>query len=377
MKTALSTWAISEEDMVLALEGLGEDPSAESIQKLGEVIGPTAVGDGDRSSVVNALVADAVRALRDRPLNVERTMDAGKRVLDDALTLTGASRTVWGARGRYISPWEYCTVNLPELSNATRAVDVGVSSGGVVSVNGDPFTPNDRILNVTLDAVVTSLTKRREQLLQLEGGNAGPRDDERTAAPREAGSAAKKAFAPTPTMIAAALSVLAATAKCEVISPIVRAYQSQILVEGQWKVRADVAEHRAHDGSVIDELIEDPKDSYLMSDADFAAYDARCKEARDGAGLWVADDGHCPKLVAEEELRKAERRLIEEMTPVTNLTVDQITGLQAGEYRKYVDLTLRLLAPYVADVWSPDTGVTAGRGGRVPIAEASTDLSGS
>ncbi|MBA9859233.1 hypothetical protein [Ralstonia insidiosa] len=88
-----------------------------------------------------------------------RTMDEGKTLLDQALTAIGATRTPWEERGRYVSPWEYCLVTLP---NVSQAVSVGVSAGGVVSVSGVPFSPNGRKLNVWVEEILASLAAWRD-----------------------------------------------------------------------------------------------------------------------------------------------------------------------------------------------------------------------
>lgn len=88
-----------------------------------------------------------------------RTMEEGKALLDQALAAFGATRTPWEERGRYVSPWEYCLVSLP---NVSQAVSVGVSAGGVVSVSGVPFSPNGRKLNVWVEEILASLVAWRD-----------------------------------------------------------------------------------------------------------------------------------------------------------------------------------------------------------------------
>lgn len=86
-------------------------------------------------------------------------MEEGKALLDQALAAFGATRTPWEERGRYVSPWEYCLVSLP---NVSQAVSVGVSAGGVVSVSGVPFSPNGRKLNVWVEEILASLVAWRD-----------------------------------------------------------------------------------------------------------------------------------------------------------------------------------------------------------------------
>lgn len=62
-------------------------------------------------------------------------------------------------RGAQVSAWEQSAAKEWKLATATegrRFFRVGVSTGGVVNVNGDPYTPHERRLNVTLGALQES-----------------------------------------------------------------------------------------------------------------------------------------------------------------------------------------------------------------------------
>lgn len=148
-------------------------------------------------------------------------------------------------------------------------------------------------------------------------------------------------FVPTAEMIAAAESVFMAMAMVETIRPIVVGYQTAILAEGQWHIKPEFASRLG------DEVILDPKHSYLMSEEDFAVYLAQCKIARDKAKLHVDHDENCPLLVAEHLLIQAEHALIDAMSGVTKIAKDGLLSVGMGEYKQYIDLTLRLLAPFV------------------------------
>lgn len=148
-------------------------------------------------------------------------------------------------------------------------------------------------------------------------------------------------FAPSEAMIRCAETVFAAMAMLETIRPIVTGYQSGILLEGQWKVRPEWA------GRCGSKVILDPNLSYLMSEADFADYDARCKTARKASGLRVEDEDNCPLCVAEHFLVLAQHALIDAMSETTKITTDKIVCADSEKYKQYVDLTLRLLAPFV------------------------------
>lgn len=140
---------------------------------------------------------------------------------------------------------------------------------------------------------------------------------------------AKKSFTPCADQVAAAEAVFACMALVATVRPIVEAYQSRILLDLGW-------------GHLPLEQ------TYTMPDAVFQVYHERCKEARDLAGLVVDDPEFCPLLVAGHLQTKAEHALVDAMEPITHLSFDKLlcsrNGLQ--NLREYVELTLRLLAPF-------------------------------
>lgn len=150
-------------------------------------------------------------------------------------------------------------------------------------------------------------------------------------------------FVPTDEMVAAAQAVFLAMTLEQTVTPVVLKYQRQLLAEGQWRVRPEYA------ARLGDEVITEPHRAYLMSEADFALYDAKCKQARDAAGLSVDHPDQCPSLVAQDLQRQAERVLVDVMVSVTKITHEQLLSSHRGlvNLRQYIELTLRLLAPFV------------------------------
>lgn len=68
------------------------------------------------------------------------------------------------------------------------------------------------------------------------------------------------------------------------------------------------------------------KHVWMMSEADFTKYEAECRKMRARLGYKV-QDGECPALIAENEVRKAQRNLLNVCEPITlGLTYDQLTG---------------------------------------------------
>lgn len=148
-------------------------------------------------------------------------------------------------------------------------------------------------------------------------------------------------FKPTPPMIEAAKAVFMAMATKQLIEPIVRGYQSEILAKHQWHTRPEWRERLG------DQVITDPKLSYLLSAEDFAVFDAECKAARQAANLHVEKDDQCPLCVAETNLIKAQARLMDAMSHVTNLSWDRCRILPTEKREQAIELTLQLLGPYV------------------------------
>jgi hypothetical protein len=319
---------ISAEEIAVALDGIGAEASLDRVRQVAAVLDPERVLVGDRIDAVASEVELAWRGLQALAGKEVRTMDEGKALLEDALHILGASHTEWEHRGEFVSPWEFCEVR---FEVGETAIPVGVSSGGVVSVDRDPFTPVDRRLNVEIEALVSSLGAARERNLKFVAS-----------APVEPAAKRRNDFRPTEAMVDAAERVLIAEAALKVIAPIVNAYEARILKDGQWQVCEEFRE-----GKAGDYLVLTSDRSYQMSDDDFAVFHGRCKEARDRAGLWVEDPEQCPKLVAEEQLRIAKRALIDSMEPVTKLKADDVFTLPLKDSARFVELTQNLLARHV------------------------------
>lgn len=148
-------------------------------------------------------------------------------------------------------------------------------------------------------------------------------------------------FTPTPAMIEAAETLFFAMARLSLIEPIVLNYQRLILSEGQWSVKPAFVEK-----GMPAEVVLEPDRSFLLSEEDFATYDGLCQKAQVMAGLEVKEDFNCPLLEAKSALVEAQHQLAFTMSSVTGHSLDQVLMLPQESYLKYVDLSLRLLAPF-------------------------------
>ncbi len=152
-----------------------------------------------------------------------------------------------------------------------------------------------------------------------------------------------KGFRPSPIMLLAAGNVFAAMAWVEVIRPVVEGYQREILNRHKWHIAKEWSEKRG----LPDKIILEPNRAYLLEDEDFNIYLKECHEARNKAGLKVENDDFCPLLVSERLLSEAKRGLIDVMEPTTGIEFDDLFHHGLEDYNKYIDITLRLLAPYL------------------------------
>lgn len=152
-------------------------------------------------------------------------------------------------------------------------------------------------------------------------------------------------FKPTQEMIEAAKAVFMTMAYVETIKPIVKRYEKAILEKHQFHI-AKVWTADKPGRKMPDQIILNPDQTYLLEDSDFQLYYKETLKARDEAGLKVDNPEHCPLLVAEDLQCQAENALIVAMEPVTHLEPGRLYG---DNRKKFLDLTLKLLAPFVGN----------------------------
>jgi hypothetical protein len=150
-----------------------------------------------------------------------------------------------------------------------------------------------------------------------------------------------KTFQPSQEMLTAAENVFVAMAFENTIRPVVEAYQLKILGEREWMITEEFLDHPDQPRQV-----QKLKDTFLMSESDFKQFAKRCNEERSGAKLHVQSEEFCPLLVAEDMTRVAKTVLIDVMTSITTIRSDD-PKLLLDDRAKLVDMTLKLLAPFV------------------------------
>ncbi len=133
------------------------------------------------------------------------------------------------------------------------------------------------------------------------------------------------------------------------LKPMLEAKKRQVLAMRKWKV-SPYAEKRG----ILE--ITDPKLDYLIADIDqydqgtgeFAAYLSEVERAVSILGLPY---GVNSVLHAESALREAKRELFNSvmlMPGMPGLTYEQLTTGLTKDYEAFFDLSLRMIAPYIA-----------------------------
>lgn len=150
-------------------------------------------------------------------------------------------------------------------------------------------------------------------------------------------------------MIVAAENLFVAMAFEQTVRPIVEGYQRKVLAERTWRCASEYLEraNRRASNEPVEPHVTDIKLAWTMEQADFAVYIGRCNEERIAAGLVVESEAHCPLLVAEDTTRKAKYSLCDAMASVTKIPADAAIRLKRDDYERMIDLSLRLLAPFV------------------------------
>lgn len=148
----------------------------------------------------------------------------------------------------------------------------------------------------------------------------------------------------TSAMVTTAGLVIKTKALVETVSPIVTAYQREVLKRFQFTNEEFLARTKKVD--VTPTVILDPKDSYKLSEEDFDIYLEACRVEQQKAQLKTDTPEQCPKLVAERLYREARRAFNDEMKAITGIGTDDILRGANGfaNLDKLTDLNLKLIA---------------------------------
>lgn len=156
-----------------------------------------------------------------------------------------------------------------------------------------------------------------------------------------------QAMADAPEMIAAANAVAFCMADVAVKTPIVEAYQRQLLAKGQWLMAqafVDPGEERP--------VILDPKLSYLLEEEDAKTFQAQCAIQAAAAGLSTTIPGNCPRTESDQQLYVMEQNLLSRAQPYTGIDPKSIH--QPAHRKSYVDTLMRLMGPQLKSQLTAD-----------------------
>lgn len=152
----------------------------------------------------------------------------------------------------------------------------------------------------------------------------------------------KESFTPSKQILSAARDVLIRQAALEIVAQIVGTYEREILAEERWSASAHWGDHFPEGKTILD-----PKDTYLLSEADSAVFTSRCHQSRDRAKLKVSQPDDCPRCEAEWQLIQAEWRLVDLMESITGVSRESMLCQGLGRYKQYIDATLCLLSVFL------------------------------
>jgi len=156
----------------------------------------------------------------------------------------------------------------------------------------------------------------------------------------------KLVFTPTPRMISAVETYLAARLCEKKIQPIVIGYEAEIL--GRYRFKAERSTQPGQE-----EIILDPEKSYRISEADSEVYVSECRKARAAERITIdgEDPDTCPLLKARHSVVLAENEVIKSMSETPQLVSfgDKLFVLKLEDRKKVVELSIGLMEPFVSD----------------------------
>lgn len=156
----------------------------------------------------------------------------------------------------------------------------------------------------------------------------------------------KPKFTPTAGMISMAETVFKAMAFVETIKPVVQKNKATVLAKNNFRSGGKLVDKLLARGIKVKEIIKEERDTHYMIEEDFTEYLKQVFDLNTKAGLASESYEYCPLLVAENLLNRAENELLDIMKPITKFGADE--ACHSLEIRaKAIDLTLRLLAPFV------------------------------
>lgn len=150
-----------------------------------------------------------------------------------------------------------------------------------------------------------------------------------------------KNFKPSVEMIKTTQEVFLNMAMVETIKPIVKKIQKDILNKHKFKIA------KKYQNQERDLIVLSNERTYLLKDNEFKIYLKECRTEEIKIKLINEsfNKEFCPLLVVEDNLRKAQNKLINLMGKLIDITSEDI--YKTEHRKKFIDLNLRFLSQYI------------------------------
>lgn len=123
----------------------------------------------------------------------------------------------------------------------------------------------------------------------------------------------------TPELSLATAQYITAQATCETLEPIITGLQRALLQTYQFRC----AEEWRLATPELPAFVTDPRQTYLMDDTDFGLYSAKLHQAYLAHGFKI-NYGYCPLLIAQHNLSRAARQMVDAAEYFTGLSYDTL-----------------------------------------------------
>lgn len=137
------------------------------------------------------------------------------------------------------------------------------------------------------------------------------------------------------------------------IKPIVREYQTRILVENRWinELEKPFIDVHGSEEKYKERIILSPEETHWLAEDDFNEYLRLCYQECIKAGLHVEDSEHCPLMDAEYYELQAEKDFVtfwmQHIPEAQNITFEQFRLTDPDRYRNLLERALNLIQKHL------------------------------
>jgi len=152
-------------------------------------------------------------------------------------------------------------------------------------------------------------------------------------------------FKPTEEQIKNTEEVFLNMANVDTIKPIVLKYQIEILKKYKFQYKRVDDRKRFLKETGLNYIIN-PEHTYLIKESDFKIYLSEVAKEHLKNGFIVKKD-YCPLLIAEDDLRKSQDKIIKSFESVTGIKKEDLFKNFPKNLNSYIDLTLRFMVKFI------------------------------